>query len=236
MESNFEICGKQAWSLECVCGVFFEKNYLVCCCLRAKTVLIFCTATNFGLRINHRTHLLQFRFQFVSFWCGEFECLSTNIFHRAEIAFLILTVVFRRLLSTGRAWNMYRMKPFFLRKLICWETLSSSVRQKNCNVVKWLFLDDYDINELCRNLWICHAVVHLKCFVWQTAVMQAFAAIGNTWIALVKRSVPCVGWNAWWNGGLSRWWTVKFIHCSFISTRYHLNQLVSLGYLKLYCK
>lgn len=172
----------------------------------------------------------------MSFWCGEFVYLSTNIFYRAEMAFVILTVVFRRLLSTGRAWNMYRMKPFFLSKWICWETLSSSVRQKlQCSKV-WLFVDDNGIIKLCRNLWICHAVVHLKCFVWQTAVMQAFAAIGNTWITLVKRSVPCVGWNACWNGGLSRWWTVKFIHCSFISTRYHSNQLVSLGYRKLYCK
>ena len=201
MESNFEICGKQAWSLECVCGVFFEKNYLVCCCLRAKTVLIFCTATNFGLRINHRTHLLQFRFQFVSFWCGEFECLSTNIFHRAQIAFVILTVVFRRLLSTGRAWNIYWMKPFF-GGIEFVEKLCHLVFDKKLQCSKvWLFVDDNGIIKLCRNLWICHAVVHLKCFVWQTAVMQAFAAIGNTWIALVKRSVPCVGWNACWNGG-----------------------------------
>ena len=172
----------------------------------------------------------------MSFWCEEFEYLSTNIFHRAEIAFVILTVVFRRLLSTGRAWNIYRMKPFFggiefvekLCHLVCDKKLQ-------CSKV-WLFVDDNGIIKLCRNLWICHAVVHLKCFAWQTAVMQAFAAIGNTWIALVKRSVPCVGWNACWNGGLSRWWTVKFIHCRYISTRYHWNQLVSLGYRKLYCK
>ena len=199
-------------------------------------MLIFCTAANFGLRINHRTNLLQFSFQFVSFWCGEFVYLSTNIFYRAEMAFVILTVVFRRLLSTGRAWNMYRMKPFFwVNEFV--EKLCLLVFDKKLQCSKvWLFVDDNGIIKLCRNLWICHAVVHLKCFVWQTAVMQAFAAIGNTWIALVKRSVPCVGWNACWNGGLSRWWTVKFIHCSFISTRYHLNQLVSLGYRKLYCK
>lgn len=172
----------------------------------------------------------------MSLWFGEFEYLSTNIFHRAEIAFVILTVVFRRLLSTGRAWNMYRMKPFFwVNEFV--EKLCHLVFDKKLQCSKvWLFVDDNGIIKLCRNLWICHAVVHLKCFVWQTAVMQAFAAIGNTWIALVKRSVPCVGWNACRNGGFLRWLTVKFIHCRYISTRYHLNQLVSLGYRKLYCK